>query len=207
MDTQEVIDRSSDSEEGIISVLPLGRVEHDVITMIADGIQGIFRIPVDVREGLPVPEEAFMASRDQYNAMAIIKSLKQFNRGRSLKVLGIIRHDICNPILTYVFGEAYMGGTAAVMSYARLRVGAKGEPMSREALLERAVKVAIHEIGHTFGLSHCHRDRCVMHASNTLLELDDKLNYLCSYCELFLREALVKALKTPELPEQQQEMK
>lgn len=207
MNTEEPTDRSFDSGEGLISVLPLGRVEQDVITVVADGIQGIFRIPVDVRDTLPVPEEAFMASRDQYNAMAIIKSLAVLHKGKSLKVLGVIRHDICNPILTYVFGEAYMGGTAAVMSYARLRVGAKGESMSREALLERAVKVAIHEIGHTFGLSHCHRDRCVMHASNTLIELDDKLNYLCAYCELFLREALVKALKMPDSGERRQEIK
>lgn len=207
MDTKESIDNFTDVGEGLISVIPFGRVERDVVTVVADGIQGIFRIPVDVRDSLELPEEAFMASRDQYNAMVIIKSLKQSNSGKSLKVLGITRHDICNPILTYVFGEAYMGGTAAVMSYARLRVGAGGEPMSREALLERAVKVAIHEIGHTFGLSHCHRDRCVMHASNNLFELDDKLNYLCSYCELFLREALVKALKGTDSSEPQQEVK
>lgn len=207
MNMNNSADDSSDPGEGIIAVLPIGRVAEDVLTVISDGIQGIFRLPVDVLDALPLPEEAFMASRDQYNAMAIIRSLAGLNTGRSLKVLGLMKHDICNPILTYVFGEAYMGGTAAVMSYARLRVGFRGEPMSREALLERAVKVAIHEIGHTFGLAHCHRDRCVMHASNNLMELDDKLNYLCSYCELFLREALVKALKSPDREECRQEVK
>jgi archaemetzincin len=139
-----------------------------------------------------------MESRDQYNAMAIIKYLdKEVSQG-SLKVLGVTKVDICNPILTYVFGEAYMGGRSAVMSFARLGIGVRGLPVSREHLLDRTVKVAIHEIGHTFGVPHCHNDRCVMRASNNIPDLDDKLNYLCSYCELFLQESLTKTLKEHE---------
>ncbi len=163
--------------------------------VVADSLQGILRVPVDLREPIVLPEDTFMETRNQYNAMALIKYLNSGMADNSLRILGITAKDICNPILTYVFGEAYMGGRSAVMSSARLKAGLLGEPVSREHFLERVVKVAIHEIGHTFNLRHCHTDRCVMRASNTLAELDEKLNYLCDYCEIFLFDSLRQALR------------
>jgi archaemetzincin len=178
---------------GIIAVLPLGNVGEDILRVVADSLQGTLRLPVDLLEAIPVPVDAFMESRNQYNAMAIIRFMKE-NHTRSMKTIGITKRDLCNPILTYVFGEAYMDGASAVMSYNRLHHGSGGDPVSREQFLDRVVKVALHEIGHTFGLSHCHTGRCVMRASNNLKEVDEKLNYLCDYCELFLHEAAERAL-------------
>jgi archaemetzincin len=183
-------------KKGILSVLPLGEVGQDILRIVADSLQGILRIPVDLLQPEPLPKQAFMEVRKQYNAMAIIKFLSENHSHRSLKMLGITGKDICNPILTYVFGEAYMNGASAVMSYHRLHQGESEDPVSREHFLDRVVKVALHEIGHTFNLPHCHTGRCVMRASNNLRELDDKLNYLCDYCELFLFESLEKALES-----------
>jgi archaemetzincin len=180
---------------GLITVVPFGHIKEDVLKVVADGLQGILRLPVDVGDPLDLPEDTYLAQRDQYNAMGIIKQLETDHSYGSLKVLGITRKDITTPILTYVFGFAYMDGKAAMISTCRLRLAPGGEPVSREHYLDRVVKVAIHEIGHTFNVPHCHRDRCVMRASNSIVELDDKLNYMCSYCELFLSEAVTKALR------------
>jgi len=189
---------TSGATEGLIAVIPLGGVGQDVLRVVADSVQGLLRLPVDLLEGIDLPEEAFLPSRNQYNAMALIKYLNENHSHSGLKVLGVTERDITNPILTYVFGEAYMNGRTAVMSCCRLRLGPSGDPVPREQFLDRVVKVAIHEIGHTFNIPHCHTDRCVMRASNNLPELDDKLNYLCGYCELFLAESLTNALKEPD---------
>jgi|UniRef100_A0A7C4EVG0 archaemetzincin len=178
------------AKEGLIAVIPLGRVGEDVLRVVADSLQGILRLPVDLLEPEPLPPEAFMELRNQYNAMTIIKHLSNNRPGKTMKILGVTTKDLCNPILTYVFGEAYMNGAAAVLSCYRLHRGRESEFAPREVFLERVVKVALHEIGHTFNLPHCHSGRCVMRASNTLAELDDKLNYLCDYCEMFLSEAV-----------------
>ncbi|MEJ2716109.1 MAG: archaemetzincin family Zn-dependent metalloprotease [Deltaproteobacteria bacterium] len=188
----------SPANRGLIAVIPMGKPESDVLHVVADSLQGILRLPVDVREPIPMPEETFLASRNQYNAMAIIKYLDVNYADSALKILGVTAKDIANPILTHVFGEAYMDGRTAVMSSFRLGRNPGGKPVSREQFLDRVVKVAIHEIGHTFNIPHCQQGRCVMRASNSLIELDDKLNYLCSYCELFLSEALTAALKKPD---------
>jgi archaemetzincin len=193
------------ARQGLITVIPLGRVQEDVLRVVSDSLQGVLRLPVDVLAPAELPGEAFITTRNQYNAMMLIKYLDAEYGDRGLKVLGVTAKDITNPILTYVFGEAYMDGRSAVMSYRRLALGPAGDPVSREQLLERVVKVAVHEIGHTFNIPHCHEGRCVMKASNTLGELDDKLNYMCGYCEFFLSDALTKALRDQEKEKKRQE--
>jgi archaemetzincin len=183
--------------KGIIGVVPLGPVADDVLRVISDSLQGILRLPVDLLPSIALPEQTFMKNRNQYNAMALIKFLNEEFPHNSLKILGVTERDLCNPILTYVFGEAYMGGITAVMSTARLRVAQTGEQVARELLLERVVKVALHELGHTFNIPHCHAERCVMRASNGLKDLDEKLNYVCDYCELLLFEAVEHILRNP----------
>ena len=190
--------KSPSAKTGFIAVVPLGRMGSDVVRVVSDNLQGILRLPVDVAEAAPIPQTAFMESRNQYNSMTVIKYLAENHSRGHIKVLGVTTKDLCTPILTYVFGEAYMGGNAAVMSCFRLYRGQSGEPVSTDLFLNRVVKVALHEIGHTFNVPHCHAGRCVMRASNSLKELDEKLNYLCNYCELFLFEAVAEAMKSSE---------
>jgi archaemetzincin len=190
------IAKSPPIKTGLITVVPLGRMGADVVRFVSDSLQGILRLPINLEEPVPLPQSAFMESRNQYNSMTVIKYLAEEQSSGRLKVLGITNKDLCTPILTYVFGEAYMGGEAAVVSCFRLYRGQAGEPVSTDHFLDRLVKVALHEVGHTFSVPHCHTGRCVMRASNRLKELDDKLNYLCNYCELFLFEAVAEAMKS-----------
>jgi archaemetzincin len=183
-------------QHGVIAVLPFGKVGEDVVRIVTDGLQGVLRVPVDLYNTVHMPGDAYMESRNQFNAMAILKHIRDQHAKPNMKVLGLTEKDLGNPILTFVFGEAFLGGAAAVMSCNRLYRGVGDALVSREHFLARVIKVALHEIGHTFNLPHCHVGRCVMRASNSLAELDSKLGYLCNYCELFFFEALREAMKT-----------
>ncbi len=188
--------KSPATNAGLITVVPLGRTGSDVVRVVSDSLQGMLRLPINLGQPVPLPQTAFIESRNQYNSMSVIKYLAEEHSSGGLKVLGITNKDLCTPILTYVFGEAYMGGEAAVVSCYRLYRGQSGEPVSTDQFLDRLVKVALHEVGHTFNVPHCHTGRCVMRSSNSLKELDEKLNYLCNYCELFLFEAVAEAMKS-----------
>jgi archaemetzincin len=75
--------------------------------------------------------------------------------------------------LNFVFGEADARLGIAVFSLARLHTP------DRNHFVHRAATEAIHELGHTFGLTHCDDVRCVMWFSNTLAETDRKGTEFC----------------------------
>ena len=94
--------------------------------------------------------------------------------------------DLFIPILTFVFGEAQLDGAAAVVSTARLRTNHGTSNM--RLLISRLAKECVHELGHTFGLYHCHQFECVMRSSTYVEEIDLKRAGFCPACAERLAE-------------------
>jgi archaemetzincin len=86
------------------------------------------------------------------------------------------------PVLTFVFGEAQLGGRAAIVSTARLVPPNNSPARGGGLLLARLTKEVVHELGHSFGLVHCDRSHCAMSRSSSLLEVDAKGGGLCYAC-------------------------
>jgi predicted Zn-dependent protease len=97
-------------------------------------------------------------------------------------IVGVTDVDLYIPILSFVFGEAQLGGHTAVVSYHRLHQQFYGLPRDDSLLRERLVKEAIHEAGHTLGLTHCDDYDCVMAASHAVEWLDLKGARFCAAC-------------------------
>jgi archaemetzincin len=169
-----------------IGVLPIGRVDKTVLLQICEGLIRVFRDTmcevVDV--ALSLREEAFDKKRKQYRAHAILGAVQGYaveNPGLN-RVLGVVDADIFVPELNFVFGEAACPGRAALISLWRLRPEFYGDVPNVEVFLERALKEAVHEVGHTLGLRHCSRSSCVMHFSNSISDTDIKQSLFCDRC-------------------------
>ena len=132
---------------------------------------------------IPIPPESYEARRNQYSSTKILKEMLGDVPRDAHKLLGVTDKDLCIPILTYVFGEAQVGGTAAVVSLARLRQEHYGLAPDPSLLLERLRKESLHELGHTFGLIHCPSRDCVMYLSNTVVDVDTRGRDFCRGCE------------------------
>ncbi len=83
--------------------------------------------------------------------------------------------DLTVPGLNFVFGLADPARGAAVISLARLYPEFYGQPRDPRRFKERAVKEAVHELGHLLGLGHCPDPACVMSFSNSLADTDRRV--------------------------------
>jgi predicted Zn-dependent protease len=75
--------------------------------------------------------------------------------------------------------------------------------MEKDMLMDRLIKVTLHEVGHLSGAVHCRNKRCVMNlprdiTDTTLHHLDEEMAfYLCDPCNAKI-EAYTERLKTAE---------
>jgi len=129
-----------------------------------------------------IREFAYDAPRNQYSSPLILRELLRMRPPDTTRLLAFTEYDLFIPMLTYVFGAAQLGGPIAMVSLARLRQEFYSLPPNRSLLLERAGKESAHELGHTFGLTHCHNGACVMSLSTSLPQVDAKGVSYCPGC-------------------------
>ncbi len=168
-----------------ILVIPVGSVPAIASKVIAAHIAGHLDLAVDILPPLRQPVYAYNAPRSQYDAARIIDFMESRFLDRNAKLIGILDVDIFVPLFTHCLGEARQGGRGAVVSLHRLQAGT-----TEQIGLERAAKVAFHELGHLFNLLHCNDRRCLMHFSSEPADLDPVAFRFCRYCSRFLQDAI-----------------
>jgi archaemetzincin len=163
-----------------IILLPVGNPDRRAIGDLARDLCGMgFGVELAGRRALP--HRALDASRDQFHADALLGLARSV---RAERVLAVTDVDLYAGDLKFVFGMAQPSGEACVISLFRLYLDADEERFRR-----RALKEAMHELGHTFGLGHCTDPGCVMWFGNTLKETDRKGAAYCPRCKEGLRLA------------------
>lgn len=175
----------------VIYVRPIGAVEGDIIAWLLKNIGRFLDVQVKALSVMGLSPSCFEKGRNQYNSTKILGEIIRDVPSDGGKVLGIIDQDISIPILTYVFGEAQLGGPCALVSLTRLRQEFYGLEANREIFFERLRKESFHELGHTFGLSHCGAAVCVMRLSNTIFDVDRKGALYCGDCSATVMRKIV----------------
>lgn len=168
-----------------LTLKPFGPVDAGVL----DHLQRELRAfdEVVIASATPLPEMGFNPKRGQYRASSLFVACL---REPGTRVLGVTEADLYETGLNFVFGYSQPDGRVAVISLARLH------DVDVARVRERAVKEAVHEIGHTLGLGHDEeRPGCVMHFSRTLADTDRKGRTYCAACAA-RAELTLKRLRT-----------
>jgi len=173
-----------------LGLIEMGRLGEVAVRVVAANLQGVLGIPVDLLQPMSVPTESFQEHRKQYDAGLILKHLARGSFPNHLGVLALTTVDLCSPILTYVYGEAQVGGTTAIVSTYRLRGNEDGSIVSLDQYYERLAKVSLHEVAHILSMFHCEKEDCLMYYCSKTHHLDRLGIAFCRRCEYVLKKNL-----------------
>ena len=165
-----------------IDLVPVGEMDPGILRELKGGLKTVFGCPVLIGDPIPIPGQSFDPARNQYLSDALIDTLRQ-HKNKAAHLLGITEVNIYTRGLTFLFGQADCDAHVALISLSQLRGEKCDLPCDEKILLERALKEAVHELGHTMGLEHCRDGSCVMHFSNSLIDTDVKSCHFCGHCQ------------------------
>ena len=172
-----------------INILNASTIADERLQELSRAVGRSFGLRTYVSPAPLILDRAFDAYRGQYNSTALLVQLVNAFAGTDEKRIAVVGVDLFIPVLTFVFGEAQLGGSAAVVSTHRLANPFYGLPKNDELSFQRLEKEVVHELGHTFGLYHCHQFECVMRSSTYVEEIDLKRITICDECAATLRLA------------------
>ena len=163
-------------------LIPIGTMSQNVADFLSLSLPEILNVPCRIMEEAVALEPFYNSDRKQYHSTEILRQLLPLAKGKKHHIVGVMDEDLYIPILTFVFGEAQLGGRCALMSGHRLHQEFYGLPEDESLYLHRCEKEAVHELGHTLGLKHCQNFECVMRYSNSVADIDIKRNVFCPGC-------------------------
>lgn len=163
-------------------------VADGVLDPMVAALQDAFGCVPERVGGFRLPADAFDATRRQFSAPALLHRVASHVPHDGTRLLGIVTPDIFIPMLRYIFGQAQLNGSAALISLARLQPEFYGLAPDPALLAQRATKEALHELGHAFGLRHCSNMTCTMSLSTTIAHVDLKQAAFCVACATLLDE-------------------
>jgi archaemetzincin len=166
-----------------IILCPIGDIDAAVLAELGQSLQDIFGCSMEKGIKAELPHVAYHSRRRQYEATAVLSSLLKSLTGGGAIILGVADADLYTQELNFIFGLADSNRNIALISLARLREEFYGHSRNNRLFMQRALKEAVHELGHLLGLEHCSDMRCVMHFSNSLQDTDIKSTTFCPNCQ------------------------
>ena len=181
-----------------VYLLPLGELPPErgpTLDELAGHARAYFGLPVEVlpMRPLDVPTRVHEGHR-QRSANAVLDRLQGELPHDAYCLLAVTHEDLWpgDDATSYVFGYARLHARVGVFGFARYHPDFFGESFAvdRRVVVQRALKVMSHELGHVFGLEHCTHLHCVMNGANHLSELDRSPLDPCPVCLRKLHVAL-----------------
>lgn len=218
-----------------LALLPLGRFPFDVVVGseyvglvrspppadIAALLAAFFATPADLMPAAAPPESGIpwreVQGHRQLDARALLGNVAPRLPDDAYGMLTLVTFDLYASLdQQYAFGWATYQERLATISFARFDPSFFGGSAPADltgTILRRSVRVAVHEVGHLFGLAHCQAFHCVMNGVADLDELDAIPLRMCPVClrklhlvtDLDLRArdaALLQAFEALKLPEE-----
>jgi len=182
----------TDTGGAVLCLATAGVVAADILDAVGAAIGDRLRMLVTRRPLLVDPTDTWDPVRGQYSSVALMRRVLTSVPPGASRLLLVTEVDIFVPVLSFVFGHAQLDGAVAIMATARLRQAFYGLQPEPNMELMRARIEALHEVGHTLGLTHCLDRTCAMSLATTVEHVDNKLDDYCAGCGALASEAIAR---------------
>jgi archaemetzincin len=168
-----------------LAILPFKGVDSVLVDDLRNGLQKQLSVQITILDDVVLPSNAFYKPRQRYIADSLLGFLRQLNRGKFEKIIGVTTRDIStkkDPHENWgILGLGSCPGETCVISTFR----AGKNKVSPKDFIRRMLNLALHELGHTYGLEHCPVANCIMKDAEGKMNLDDGDVY-CKKCRNYL---------------------
>ena len=172
----------------------------ELIAKVAEHLSQRFNLPTRVVELTLDAAPAHHEDREQWDVATLVRMWRGAVAGGPGRILVVTGKDTFAEGLNWTTGCATRGGQVAVVSIFRLRNEFWGDPPDGEKLRRRAIKLAMHELGHTWGKgAHC-TNECVIGGTNSLGDIDGLPFDYCPSCRELARKAVDAIREGPVSP-------
>jgi len=168
----------------VVFIQPLGDVNQDYLKLVKESVEFFYHFDCVIKETKPLTNDLLTVSGARYSADKI---LEKFDTKQNYLIL--TEKDIATPKNQYpewgILGLGYRPGTTCVVSTFRMK-----RNVNENVVKDRLKKVALHEIGHNLGLSHCDNNpHCMMNdAKGTIKQVDLEKIWLCEKCNYVIKK-------------------
>ncbi len=170
---------------GAVSLWRLGPVRSGIMECLARQISAALHVPCVIQPAFLDERSSIRTNWRGVSANVFLRQVLSRSSGREVAGLGITEKNIVpSSSYNFLFGYAYLGLPAATASIHPLA----GDNPPDDLLLARLTKIALHELGHTFGLlDHSYRAGrdCLMLGDvdvDTIEEVDMGRDEFCEKC-------------------------
>lgn len=151
----------------VILIQPFGSCPPQYIDSVRFTLTEYYNAKVYINEKVSLPQIAYYSSRKRYRADSLIRFLRRIKPDSVDKIIGVSLKDISTKKGKYkdygIQGLAFLNGASCVISTYRLKRYARE---NNKVFFKSLKIVSRHEIGHTFGISHCENsETCFMISS------------------------------------------
>ena len=174
-----------------LSIVPLDDIEENIICHLIKKIGESFGIRVQSVNCACFREfnRFLFITGKKYRSTELLNYSSAYFNLEEGKILFVAKNDLYSPVFAKFFGEAQLNGVSGIISMFLLDEGITDLHLKQRIILSRAEKVAVHEVGHLFGLIHCNDINCVMHLSGKAEDIDVKSSSFCPDCSKVLKNS------------------